>query len=483
MLPLQAEYGVSTEYPAGSVTAFQAAVEQQYDSIFVDLEVRNGGIFAKAPDKAKYDRPKFAGIAPASLGEILTFAQDTGCGVRFGSAFENFTAEEQDAFFRMIENAPVTLTASTPNSLRYLQTRFPAMDLHYDGPVTDALLREFPGVTFWLDMNRYTPEELTALAKQITAYGKLGLSSVRDDPQSELGAAILATPGQVKPVQKQGFLSDMHTHSQNSMDADVPILDLAKAEIEAGAKMVAITDHIEMQWVETWPEYDFDKCLTDCAKEIEQAQKELGDAIEITFGMELGQAAWHPEEANRLIHLLPLDIVVGCVHEIIDPTETDRLASITPWQKLFKPEFAEKTDLFMKQYFAEMLTMVNTVDMDTLAHMTFVARAGQAKFNKIIDLKPYEADIRQILQVLIDKGIALEINCSWYLKRGFYDPQEWIVELYRQMGGYLITLGSDSHDAPDAPLSGFREIADRMKTLGFQNIFYFKNRRSYPCTI
>ena len=275
----------------------------------------------------------------------------------------------------------------------------------------------------------------------------------------------------------------MHIHSQNSMDANFPILDIAKSEIESGVGMIAITDHIEMQWVDTWPEYDMEKCLLDCAQEIKEAQEVLGDAIQIGIGMELGQAAWHPEEANRLIKLLPMDIIVGSVHEIMDPTVEDRVAAITPWQKLFKPEFEQKEALFLRQYFAEMLTMVKTVDIDALAHMTFITRTARVKFNRHIDLHPYEDSIRQILQVLIDKGIALEINCSWFLNYGFFDPQEWIVEMYRQMGGYLITVGSDAHSAADPLVSGFQKVAVRLRELGFHNIFYFKDRRCYPCAI
>lgn len=496
MIKLQAAYGVGTEYPANSLTAFLAAAEQNYDSIYIEPELSSSGHFqARNTDFSKYERPKFSGTTVASIRETLELCREQGLTVRIGASFETFSEEKQEEFLQLI--APfrelTELTFSQAETLQMLHQRFPSMPLHYQGPVEQDLLPAFAQtipsslLTVWFDYHHTKTKDHAKLAALIKTCGQLGISSICEynqfDEALALGATVISTPGQIKPVQNQGILSDMHTHSQNSMDANVPILDLAKAEIEAGAGIVAITDHCEMQWLDTWPEFDIDGCFLGADREIKEVQKELGDAIDIYLGMELGQAAWHPKEANRLIHLLPYDIIVGCVHEIMDPTIEDRVASITPWQSFFKPGYEPKRELFLKQYFQEILTLVKTVDMDTLAHMTFITRTARTRYGFHVDLHSYEDVIREILQIMIEKGIALEINCGWSLKRGFFDPQKWIVELYRQMGGYLITMGSDAHDAPDPPMAGFRETADQLKEMGFRNIFYFKGRRCYPCTI
>jgi len=48
--------------------------------------------------------------------------------------------------------------------------------------------------------------------------------------------------------------------------------------------------------------------------------------------------------------------------------------------------------------------------------------------------------------VLIERGIALEINFSGLRKPyGRLLPETWQIELYREMGGDLFSIGSDAH--------------------------------------
>jgi histidinol phosphatase-like PHP family hydrolase len=53
---------------------------------------------------------------------------------------------------------------------------------------------------------------------------------------------------------------------------------------------------------------------------------------------------------------------------------------------------------------------------------------------------------------------------------------------YLDMGGYLVTLGSDAHKEEHASRR-FSEALRALKDLGFQNIYYYKNRIPYPITI
>ena len=504
---IQAYKGVRTEYPANTMTAFRAVGEQRYDSVYLEVSRTKDGQWVVCNEAQRLDisgwtevqrlefdvgadfHMKFAGTPLALLPEVLELASDMGFGVRLGRGWNRLKAGDAGELFSMLKDfeSVVMVTCDTVEDLVKVAAVFPQMQLQYDGPVDSSVLDEIsqavPGreLVIWLP---YEKRDLSAAVRQVAKLGLEGICRYSQMEEAEgLGASAILTPGQIKPVQNVGVLSDMHTHSRNSMDANVPVLDLCQGEIEGGARIVAITEHEEMQWLETRKDYDMDAFLLGADREIKEVRKELGDQIEILQGIELGQAAWHPEEADRLIHLLPFDIIVGCVHEIRDPAIEDKIAAITPWQSFFKPEFAEKRHMFWEQYFAETLAMVQMVDIDVVAHLAFVARAAKLRLDLNVDLYPYEEMIRSIFQVMIEKGIALEINCGGFAKSGMLSTPDWIVKLYREMGGYLITLASDAHGASDPCKACFRQVADRLKEMGFRNIFYYKNRRSYPCTL
>ena len=411
--------------------------------------------------------------------------RDVPLKVRIESSWDQMKQEHRDRLFRLLMRYPGIgeLTCRTAEALKAVESAFQGQRLHYEGEWT-----EFLKEAAWKDrLTVWIPYEKLELAEEIKEYAHVGVTGVQNYRQLEAaenaGAYIVQTPGQIKPVQRKGFLADMHTHSRNSMDASVPVVDLCRGEIEGGAGMVAITEHEEMQWLDTRKDYDMDAFLLGADSEIREVRKELGDEIEILQGIELGQAAWYPEEADRLIHLLPFDIIVGCVHEIRDPSIPDKVEAITPWQSFFKPEFAEKRHMFWEQYFQETLVMVQTVDIDTVAHMGFVARSAKVRIGLDVDLHPYEKVIREILQCMIDKGIALEVNSGGFASSGTCSTPDWILELYRDMGGYLITLASDAHGAKCPVNAAFPQVADKLRAMGFRNIFYYKGRRSYPCAL
>jgi histidinol phosphatase-like PHP family hydrolase len=50
------------------------------------------------------------------------------------------------------------------------------------------------------------------------------------------------------------------------------------------------------------------------------------------------------------------------------------------------------------------------------------------------------------------------------------------------MDGYLLTLGSDAHAAPNAS-KHFDKAIKEIKEIGFENIFYFEKRKQIQITI
>ena len=61
-------------------------------------------------------------------------------------------------------------------------------------------------------------------------------------------------------------------------------------------------------------------------------------------------------------------------------------------------------------------------------------------------------------------------------------PGREILQKYYDMGGYLITLGSDAHVTKDAA-QYLDEAKALLREIGFKHVFYYENRSAYQITI
>ena len=80
-------------------------------------------------------------------------------------------------------------------------------------------------------------------------------------------------------------------------------------------------------------------------------------------------------------------------------------------------------------------------------------------------------------RVLIQKNIGLECNTGGFkYGLGHPNPTEQILTRYHEMGGEIVTLGSDAH-APQHLAYDFNRAAMLLKECGFQYYTIFKNRK------
>ena len=86
------------------------------------------------------------------------------------------------------------------------------------------------------------------------------------------------------------------------------------------------------------------------------------------------------------------------------------------------------------------------------------------------------SNFQQILQRLIEMEKGIEINTS-ALSKGMREPNPCIGVLrrYRELGGEIITTGSDAHD-PGQIAHAFDRAADILKDCGFRYYTTFEKR-------
>jgi histidinol-phosphatase (PHP family) len=75
--------------------------------------------------------------------------------------------------------------------------------------------------------------------------------------------------------------------------------------------------------------------------------------------------------------------------------------------------------------------------------------------------------IEKILVFLVKNERALEINTAGLFKHGKPNPDYWIVEMYYDLGGRVVTIGSDAHESQHIG-RGIEEVMKELKKFDFE---------------
>ena len=231
---------------------------------------------------------------------------------------------------------------------------------------------------------------------------------------------------------KYKFISDSHTHSDNSFDGKDSVIMLAERACSLGLYSLTVTDHCECN---EYYEKNVRRDIEGSIRDIHKAKGLYADKLRIYTGIELGQPGQDEKAAKEALSLAEYDFVLGSLHNIRNEKD------------FFFIEYTpENTESLLDRYFDEMEELVNTGCFDSLAHLTYPFRylAGNSEIS--IDMKKYSQRIDGILELLIKKDKALEVNTSGLRQViGKTLPDEDIVRRFRELGGKYVTVGSDAH--------------------------------------
>lgn len=188
--------------------------------------------------------------------------------------------------------------------------------------------------------------------------------------------------------------------------------------------------------------------------------------LDLRRGVELGQAILRPEAAERILAKPDIDFVLGSMHN--DPQMGD-------YYYLHITDIAQGQAM-LETYFDSLLALSRTDYFDSLAHLTYPLRYMNARDGLGVSLEPFSDLIRQILQTLVHRGKALELNTSGYRNNaGEPLPGKEILAWYRELGGELITIGSDAHE-PQHMAQGLTQGMELLRETGFRYLTLYRNR-------
>ncbi len=270
------------------------------------------------------------------------------------------------------------------------------------------------------------------------------------------------------------MFADYHVHTEFSDDSAYPMKTVIRDAIAMGMNEICLTDHVDYGVKIDWDcgkqiQYRNGEPLANVdypryMSEIDRMKRLYGNKIRIKTGLEFGIQKHTIPDFQRLFEQYAFDFIILSIHQV----ENQEF-----WTQDFQRGRSQKE--YQQRYYEEMLAVVRDYkDYSVLGHMDLIARydlAGVYPFEKV---RPV---IEDILRIVIADGKGIEVNTSSH-RYGLTDtmPSANILKLYRDMGGRIITIGSDSHK-PEHLGAYIRETQALLKSLGYKQFCTFEHMR------
>ena len=260
------------------------------------------------------------------------------------------------------------------------------------------------------------------------------------------------------PMLAKSARVDFHTHTAWSPDSEAAMEDMCAAAEKAGLYALAVTDHVEI------PAYradGYDKALAGSYREAGEMQMKYAGRLRIARGVELGEPLHDLPAAEGLLAGYDFDVIIGSLHSLKDD------------QDFYCYDYTHIDVLpLLDRYFDELLEMVRWGRFHTLAHLTYPFRYFPEE-KRPADYRRWQERIDAIFRVMAEKGLALEINVSGLRQPiGKTLPDYPLLRRFRELGGELVTVGSDAH-APGDIARPIGEGLAQAKEAGFRYVAAF----------
>ena len=279
------------------------------------------------------------------------------------------------------------------------------------------------------------------------------------------------------------MLADYHVHSEFSDDSSYAAEDVCRDAIRYGLDEICFTDHVDYGVKPDWDEFragtasprmeahaggreepvlnvDYDRYFPTL-EALRERYAPLGHGsqlggLSVKIGLELGAQSCTLGQNRALVERYRdrMDFAILSIHQV---------GNLEFWNGAFQRGRAQEE--YNLAYYEEMLRVVEGFSgYSVLGHMDLIKRydpAGIFPFERTRDITA------AILERVIADGHGIEVNTSSF-RYGLPDlqPCTEILKLYRDLGGRIITIGSDSHK--EAHLGAYiGMVRKRLAALGY----------------
>ncbi len=259
------------------------------------------------------------------------------------------------------------------------------------------------------------------------------------------------------------MLPDYHFHTNFSGDSDTPVCAQIEQAIRLGMDSICVTDHHDYDVDST---IDFTLDTKRYMEAMSALKEEYKSQIRLCIGIELGLQTHLKEYFTKLLANHPFDFVIGSTHFI------NR-------KDVSHPEFfegREEQEAYL-EYFQATLDNVKNIDTyDVAGHLDYIVRYGPEK-DAFYSYEAYRDIFDDILRTIIQHGKGIECNTAG-LRKGLSqtNPGARILKRYLELGGEIITIGSDAH-VPEDLGADFQTARKLLLDCGFSYYTEFQGRR------
>lgn len=258
---------------------------------------------------------------------------------------------------------------------------------------------------------------------------------------------------------------DYHLHSDFSVDSRQPIQQYFEDAIEKGLTEICITDHVDFNDDGTMLQCDYTK-YANYIRRLKDYQQQYQDKLTIKIGAEIGVEHQLKNIIDDFANNFSHDFIIASTHK-------------ASGKMLYMGCDFFSDDKYSSYYEFLQETLLNIQAFDffnVYGHLDYITRYSNYE-DKSLKYQDYQEILDEILTTLISKNKGLEINTSAirYKNPELY-PSLDILKRYKQLGGTIITIGSDSHIHTD--LTRDFDLAQKhLKNAGFTQFCTFSNKQ------
>ena len=254
---------------------------------------------------------------------------------------------------------------------------------------------------------------------------------------------------------------DYHIHTHISGDCDAPMIDMAAAAHQQGLREICFTDHIDLDFP---CDIDFSIDFDVYRRAFRTAQAAYPD-ITMRLGIEAGIDMRTKDRISDIVAAHDIDFVIGSQHLVFGE---DPYAPAF-WQKYDKQQVYD-------EYLRASIECAAACDFfDVMGHIGYVSRFYPGD-DKLMRYSDYADAIDMLLQTLIQSGKGIEVNTNGLHMTPSTMPETAIVKRYFELGGEIITIGSDAH-FPVAVGYKISPVLGELAQIGFKYVCAFDERK------
>lgn len=262
--------------------------------------------------------------------------------------------------------------------------------------------------------------------------------------------------------------ADYHMHSHNSGDSRMEMPAMLDRLINCGIIDMCFTEHYDADYVydrPNTPPGTFELDVPAYREEFIKIKELYGSRINMGFGVELGIQPHLADMLKSYVKSHDFDFIIASNH---------LCHRKDPYYPYFFEGRSDKEAF--REYFESILESVKSFnDYDVFGHLDYAVRyAPDTDKNYFYD--DYADLFEEILKKIIADGHGLELNTKGFrynLKSS--NPSEDILRRYKELGGEIITIGSDAHVLSELAF-GLERAGEILKAVGFKYYTTFLGR-------